>query len=139
MKPIIYAGCAALAAAALCRACGNSDSSYESLPGLDLPDLETELPCEVRFLQAHETRLTSATSDPQQIAELASALRQVRIGPERRLRTTDFDDFVTLVFPDGREHTLAFERYGLLVSGHVYDLAGADPLISILKRAIPEY
>ena len=94
----------------------------------------TDMPNHLRYDRMWEYSAYAETDDPEQIAAIVDAVRDMTVGDAVKYAVDDYTDILTFSFDDGTMLRLEFEEYNWLKDGKErYHVEGLGPLRSLLE------
>jgi len=96
---------------------------------------EEDIPVSVRYDRLDESYVSAESEDPEQIASLIDAIKELKVGELNDMETLDQGDYLTFVFEDGREVYLEFEGDNLIMEDNErYSVEGLEKLHTIFNE-----
>ncbi len=96
---------------------------------------EEENPVSVRYDRLDESYVSAESEDPEQIASLIDAIRELKVGEQNEMETLDQGDYLTFTFEDGREVYLEFQGDNLVTEDNgQYSVEGLEKLHTIFNE-----
>ena len=94
----------------------------------------TDMPNHLRYDRMWEYSAYAETDDPEQIAAIVDAVRDMTVGDAVKYAVDDYTDILTFSFDDGTMLRLEFEEYNWVKDGKErYHVEGLGPLRSMLE------
>ena len=94
----------------------------------------TDMPNHLRYDRMWEYSAYAETDDPEQIAAIVDAVRDMTVGDAVKYAVDDYTDILTFSFDDGTMLRLEFEEYNWVKDGKErYHVEGLGPLRSLLE------
>lgn len=117
---------------------GCADKKEEATIEVKKMDVNEKMPVKAIYGRRWIYGANYETEDPELIKALVEALKDVRIGAETDIMTTDSTDLIFLYFEDGSCDAYEFEAGNIVLDGKRYAVDGLGGVRLVLKAIAGE-